>query len=801
MANYYEDNANEKNLNISKVLWQMTNYWYYFPIFFFITLAGAVLYQKTTTPEFRISTKLLISDSNEPQTPILGEDQNAIPVFNLGSQSNIENQLIIITSRRQLKKVLKQLDFSISYFQDNLFRTNEIYQNSPFTVLPDTSKVPLENYDFEIQFISKNKFALTLLHEDIDYSESHSFFEKIETPHFSFTIIPNEENISASNEYIDQDYLFEIRTLEKLAQTYQSNLVLQRINPESSIIEISITENNIRKGKKFLNKLAQNAVNYNLDKKNQIATNTINFIEKELVGVMDSLAAAESVLEDFRSRNEVMDVSFQGQMIITQSNELENEKATLEAKLDYLNYLVENIESNFDLNEIVAPSSMGVENPVLNQLIGEFASLNAEKSSLQFNTSSENPNIIRINRQIRALKTSILETTKSLIETTKISLADINNRLYQLSNQIRKLPKTEQTLLNIERRFRMNDEMYTYLLERRAEAQLAKSANLPDHEIVEEAILDGQVAPDTTRSALMVVVFGIMLPVVITFLKVYNNNKIQDENDIQEICTNPIIGSIPLSSFKKSSQIINTNSHSQLAEAFRSIRTSINFYAIDKTQKTILITSSVPGEGKTLVAANLASTFAHLGKNTLLVGFDLRMPAINSEMFPFLKPVGLMQYLIGERELENLVQTNHAKTMNVLPAGGVPPNPAELIANKKTEDLFSELKKQFEIIIIDSPPVGLVSDAYLLAEHSDLMLLITRSNVTPKPVFQKCLSDEKMKKMQPLGIVLNGIPSEKKGYSYYYESGEKRKRRKRKKLFGLIPMSFNHKEKSSQSVH
>lgn len=783
MKNYNEYPTEEKSLNIMKLLRQMLKYWYLFPTFFILTLAGVIFHNKTTTPQYQISTQLMISEGNETQSSLMGRGggENTIPGINLGMQNNIENQLIILTSRPQIEKVLKQLDFSISYFQDDLFRTNEIYQKSPFTVIPDTSEVKFSNLDFSVEFHSKDQFTLTLLNENLSYSKTHKFFEKIKTPNFVLTLVPNEDIINAGKQYIGQKYIFKTRTLKSLASYYQSKIMLERVNRESSIIEISLTENNIQKGVNFLNKLAQNSVNYTLEKKNQIATNTIEFIEKQLVSVMDSLAAAESVLEDFRSRNEVMDVSFQGQAIITQSNELENEKAALESRLDYLNYLLKNIENNLDIQEIVAPSAMGVNDPVLNQLIGELASLNAEKSSLQFNTNAENPSITRINHRIKTLRNSLLQTTRSIIETTKLSLNDINKRLYQLSQEIRKLPKTEQTLLNIERKFRMNDEMYTYLLERRAEAQLAKSANLPDHEIVEEAISHGQVSPDSTRSMLMVAVFGLMLPAVISFLKVYNNDKIQEESDISELTSHPIIGTVPRHSNAKKRLLLEANSHSPLGESFRNIRTSIGFYALEQKEKTILVTSSVPSEGKTVLAANLASSFAQLGKSTLLMGFDLRMPAINDEMFPDLKDLGIVHYLLGEKEWETLIQPSQAGNLNIITSGNIPPNPTELIANKKTDQLFANLKKHFEIIIIDTPPVGLVSDAYLLTKFSDLTLLVTRQNVTPKSILKKCLNDEKMKKVEHLGIILNGEQHERKNYSYYYENSKKKAKKKLKK--------------------
>ncbi len=775
MTDTGETTFNEKGLDFKKLFKRAVKYWYYFPIFFVAAVVVVAFYYKTTTPEYRISARLLISEGGESRSSMhSGSAENAMPGISLGLQSNFDNQTIILTSLQQIENTLAQLDFTVSYFSDELFLKKEIYNSSPFRVIIDSSKVAVSNLDFSLEFISRDQFILNLENDSRTYSGQHKFFEKIESPLFAFSVVPKEELIGDQNNHVDNRYIFKIRTRESLAGYYQGKIRLERIQSGASIVDISITESNIRKGIKFLNNLAQNSVSYTLDKKNQIATNTINFIERQLVGVMDSLSAAETVLEEFRSRNKVMDVSYQGQMIITQSGDLESQKAELVARLDYYTYLLEYVQSNRDVQDITVPSAMGVSDPILNQLIGELSTLNAERSSLQFNSSIENPNITRIDHRIRTLRNSIVENTKSIITTTNLSLNDLNNRLYQLSQQIQKLPKTEQTLLNIERRFRMNNEMYTFLLERRAEAQLAKAANMPDNEIVELARVRGQVAPDKTRSILLIFVFGLMLPGIIVFLKVYSNNKVQEEEDLTSITQKPIMGTVPFSKrlSKEKSIIINTSSHSSIAESIRNLRTSISYFGIGKQQKTILITSTIPGEGKTFIAANLASAFAQLGKSTLLIGFDLRMPKIDNKMIPSLNDNGLVHYLLGEKDWRNILQPTDYGTLNVIIAGGSPPNPSELIASRETELLFADLKKHFEVIIIDSPPIGLVSDAYLLAAYSDLTMIIARQNLTPKDLFRKNMNNPKTKQLQHVALVLNGTEHETKNYGYYYEGGK-----------------------------
>ena len=769
----YDVVESEKNFDIKKLFFRALRYWYFFPIFLFVAIVIALISYKTTVPLYQISTQVLISESQGAQTGRIGVSEKALPGITLGGQSHIENQLIILSSRHQIEKTIKQLDFEISYFEKELFRKQEIYKDSPFRVIIDSSEVVPRGATFNVEFKSKDRFLLE--REGSGPKEEFKFFEKIVGPGYVFTIIPVEENI-AKTKYWEKDYQFKVNHLSALVSEYKAKIYLDQVGFGSTIVQISIQENNTQKGIDFLNKLAQNSVAYTLERKNQIAMNTIAFIEGQLIGVADSLGAAENILENFRSSNVVMDVSYQGQMIITQSKDLEEQKSALMAKLDYYSYLNDYINQNRDMHEVAVPSSMGIEDPVLTQLISQLSTLNAERSALRFNATTENPNIARINASIDNLKINIQESLRSVIAATNLSLNDINNRLVQLSGEIRKLPHTEQRLLNIERTRQMNNETYTFLLNKLTEAQLAKAANRPDNEIVEMAMVKEMVVPDLTRSLLLVFILGIFLPAVLIFVIIFTNDKILEIEDIKEFSSLPIIGEVPLE--KKNAKIVpsdedgveqNVPGNTILAEAFRSIRTSLGYYSNHGGSKTVLITSTLPGEGKSFCALNLARSFAQLNKKTLLIEYDMRRPSLSKQAEITANGNGLSSYYTGAAKIEDIInQDPERDNLHIILAGHIPPNPAELIAGDATAKFMEEVQSKYDMIIIDTPPIGVVADAQLLTGHADVNIIVVRHNFTPKPVLKMNLKDEKINKVPHLSIMMNGIPFQRREYNYRY---------------------------------
>nr|WP_321451536.1 polysaccharide biosynthesis tyrosine autokinase [uncultured Carboxylicivirga sp.] len=759
----------EKSFDFWKIILRALRYWYILPICLVITLAAVFYLYKSTVPLYKVNAQLLIS-GDQKEVPTIGSAEGALPGINIGAYSNIENQLVILTSTKQIEKTLANLDFQVSYFEDETFYQREIYNESPFTVKLETPKSDLVYRHYNIKFTDEKTFELTK-DKNPDFKEKHVFFEKINLDGNEFAIIPNEDNIGKSS-YLSTQYSFTINSEFYLVSYYKSRVSINNFHRGSSVFDISLDVNNVQKGKDFINELARNSVNYTLEKKNQVANNTIRFIESQLIGVGDSLSVAKSVLENFRSRNEMMDVSAQGQMIIDKTQELQVEKNLLQTQLDYFNYLVDYMKGDQDVLNLLPPSAYGVENPMIGQMITELSTLNAEKEGLQFNSKIENPNVARIARRMDVLKRSIEQQAQSNIQSTNKAINGVDQRLMALSRDIRRLPKQEQKLLDIERKFQTTDKMYTYLIERRSDAQLAKAANTPDNEVVEYARAAGIVKPNVKTFLIMVVFFGVFLPFGIIFLIVMTNNKILDREDLESKTQIPLIGVVPR--WSKSEDILNgmLNPRSSISETIRSIRTSLEFYPTNGGARKILLTSGLPGEGKSITSVNIAISYAQLGKKTLLIDFDMRRPTIDKVLKIKSNGTGLSRHLSSTDKDMHLIETTEYPNLDVIPAGVTPPNPAELIARDRTNTLLQELERLYEVIVIDSPPIGLVTDAALLQKYADLTIFVTRHNHTPKAMLFNLLKDSKVTKIKNLCLLLNDLPVTKRAYNSYAYSGK-----------------------------
>ncbi|MDR2926692.1 MAG: formate--tetrahydrofolate ligase [Cytophagaceae bacterium] len=764
-----EETEQEKNIDIKKIFFRALNYWYIFLICVVLTSTYAVYSYLTTTPIYKIGTKVMIGRDNSAATGVGGGSGQSIMPTIVTQNSYYENQYIILTSRRQVERTLRQLDFEISYYMRDRYREIEIYKNSPFRVIIDSTTVKPGNLSFDIHFMSKDQFRLSLT--EGEFSQEVKFFEKVNHPRFAFTIVPVEENIASGN-YVDGIYRFAINTMDRLTGQYQRKIQMSSVTGGSTVVELSIQENNVQKGMDFLNKLAQASCDYTLDRKNYIATNTITFIEKQLAGAADSLGVAENVLEDFRTRNAVMDVSLQGQTIMTRSRELESQREALRQSLNYYDYLQRYLEENKSIQDMIAPSSQGIDDPSITGNIAELMRLNTLRAQELFNSSPENPNVVRMNSSIDNLKRSIIETIKMVKNNTQSAMDDINNRIMALSGDMRKLPKTEQAMANIQRKYMQSEGMYNFLMQKRSDAQLAKAGNMPDNEIIEEALPGAKIAPDLNKTIMLILIGGLVIPLVIVFLTIFMNDKVLDIEDIKSITSLSIIGQIPFEQRKggkKKKAIFSSDQpNTVLAESFRSVRVSIGFYAKHKTTKTILVTSTLPGEGKSFCSINLAHSFAQLGKKVILVEFDMRRPSVGRQLG--IKPeTGLSHYFTGEKSIDNVIHKDTGiPNFHIIFSGQIPPNPSELIASEDTAALITTLQNEYEIVIIDTPPLGLVADAHLLTSYSDVNLLVIKHNSTPKPVLRMNLKEDKTKNTPNLAIILNGVMFRKREYNYQY---------------------------------
>ncbi|MBN2805192.1 MAG: polysaccharide biosynthesis tyrosine autokinase, partial [Prolixibacteraceae bacterium] len=790
------NNQDEETIDLKLLFNYLIGNIWWFALSIFLALVIAFLANRYTTKIYNISTTVLISDDTKgsPFGKNVGGSLDMLSGFGMyPSLENFENQSIILKSYSQVRRTIDQLNFEVSYYSQGRIARNEIYTAAPFEVIFSDDHPQLLGAKFMLSIDQDGMMKIDLNADEgqlyhygndevlgkvsgLDYSAKVKPGERIQTEHFDF-YLKIRENF---NPEVTNNYYFYFNNPHQLTLSYQNRLVLEPMSKGASMLQISIEDQNASKAIDFLNKLTSEYLLRNLEKKNEIANNTIQFIDSQLDTISKSLNIAETDLQTFRSKNKMMDLSFQSQQVFQQLQDLENQKMEVEMQNQYYKYLLTYIEENQDVESILAPSAMGVNDPLLNSLILEINQLSVEKSSLtNIKKGADFGPLQKLDAQIRNAKDNISENASNLVKSSNISLNELNKRINRLMASINDLPETERQLFGIQRKFVLNDNLYTFLLERRAEAQIAKASNTADNEIIDPAMVTGNGAPIKPKKMInfaIALILGFVVPALVIFLKEFFNMKVDSPEVVKRMTNKPIIGYIPNSGV--GDLTISDAPDSPWAEAFRIVRTKLQFTIKEKQHPVVLVTSSVPGEGKSFIAINLASVNAIAGKKTVLVGFDLRRPQI-AQRFKIDKNMGVTNYLIGDATIDQIIQKTGNPFLDVIPSGIIPPNPAELISDEKTLVFLEELRKRYDYIVLDTAPLSPVSDSHHLCRLADAILFVVRDKYTHKQIMQSTLDELKSNNQENLSIIINDIQLNRKryggkyGYSYGYRYGYK----------------------------
>ncbi len=767
---------------------RLINRWYWFAISLFVSVGVGYLIMKSSAPLYRNNLLMLFSEATgrQQQQNRNAGDMMQFEMFDV--QGNIEDELGVIRSFPVINKTLKELNLGISYFSKEGLITNELYKNSPFMVMIDPEYSQPVELMFQVEILSNDRFRLSAKTDDdinlvnyarneitgtvkgFKFTQEFSFGDEIKLNDVKFRVLLNGNYDSEL--YENSKLFFKFNDLDLLTYSYQELLNIERVSAQSSLVTIELTGGNALLVTDFLNKLAEVYLAKNLDKKNQIANKTIKFIEGQISEIADSLGYTSNQLKDFRTENNVMDINALSQSVNSQMRALEDQKAVLIVKSKYYDYIKEYFENNKDLTDLLAPSALGVEDPQLTLLINQLTTANAARALKIDNNTPKNMQLPSLNAQINNLKKTILEQIDYIVNTSNITINDINNRIAKLNHEVQNLPSIEKQLRNIQRDFSLNDAIYTFLLTKRSESQIASASNSPDYEVADPSKLSSatQVAPKTAMILISALFLGLMAPIGLIMLLSAFDDSITDRRDVDKITHFPHLGTIskndrntllPIFDFPKS----------HIAESFRSVRTSLQFFQKGQPKQKILVTSSMTGDGKTFISMNLASAFSYYGKKTLLLEFDLRNPKI-SEYMGLENIKGLSSYLINDARLEDIIQKTSMKNLDVIPAGEIPPNPVELIASDNTKNMMDILQSIYDYIIIDTPPIGVVTDSYLLMEHSDANIFAVRLNHTDKKLFSTLMRDLEQKDISNIALLIND-DEEKTQSSYYDNSGGK----------------------------
>lgn len=745
----------ESSIDFKKVLSLIIRNWYWFAASIIVFAVAAFSWNFFSTPIYQVETKILINDEGSTfMDPQMLVGQAFAP-----NAYKVRKEMQVLGSYSLTVEVLPKLPLEANWMRKDGFRRKLVYP-PPFRIEYDSSH--FQDNKTPITIVAINPMQIVVSYSELESGkismDTVSLGEYFESPLFRFKLTPSAKVL------VGTPYQVTINNRNRLIHYFNRVELIEE--KYSSAITVRFNDVSAQRAADYLDALSQSFLNHGIKRKNMIALNTIHFIESQLESVTDSLRYSENKLEAFRRIRGATDLDFQTQKTLELLDGLEKDKARAVVFLNYYEYLKGSITQDLELNKLVVPSSMGISDDVLNKLVLDLMQFYSEKTEITVNSKKDNPMLGAIGYKIEERKKTILENINGLIYSTKISIKNYDDRIVKYQAEISKIPEKEKELLSFQRKFKLNDEIYTFLLTKRSELQIAAASNFPENEVLDGASVDRAriVSPNKRINFLIAIFLSITIPLFIIYLRSQFVDRFEESGQLDKFGY-PVIGEL-IHSDLTGPFVVNQEHISVFADSYRLLRTNIKFLIGGGESKIILVTSTFAGEGKSFVSRNIAASFALAGHKTVLVNCDLRKP----EKEFFLKNDrlgGLSAYLSNNTDYENLIQKSEVENLSFISSGLVPPNATELIDSPRMFDLMGELKKQYEIIIIDSPPIGIVADSYIIAQQSDLLLFVVRLNHSRLNGIEKILKSISQKEFRKVAITANDLSPRYFGYGYY----------------------------------
>lgn len=767
--------------DIRKILRLVLRNWYLFVIFVPLGLGSAWVYHRYTVPVYRASITMLFKVDQERNfsASVLTEGFGLSP-----EMRSFENQSFIIRSHAMVLRAVNRLDFGVSYFSKGRLKDTELYDPLPFVVAFDSLHPQLLNTNFNANVLADGRIQLSVRSEGgplhnydkasnvghsgpVVFDQTVQAGESVEHSAFSFRI----KAAPGRSAPVPGTYMFRFNSHSAIASSLRGALNVAPYREGSSIIFISTTGQQPQKLVRFLNTFSEEVIDNNLERKNNMANRSIEFIQRQLVQVADTLKVTQQKLMDFRRENRFMMPSEMSSRLSEEFFEYEREQRLMEVSLTYLSDLHQRLSTNdLDDNDYLLPAFSSEPAALIQSVVKEHIDLLKEAALVAAESGGNNPYRLELARKIEMSQSSLLIAIEKQMESIRMKQTELRRQLGRLTSRIGDLPELERDFLALERSHKLNDAIYTFLLQKSSEMQIAKASNVPDNEVLDQASASGPILPNKKSNYSKGLMAGLILPALIIALRELFNTRIRGREDLEGHFRDvPIVGEI-LRAKDSPENVVIAESNSVVAESFRSLRARLRFLLAQNPGKIISVTSTNTGDGKTFCAVNLATAFALTGKKTALVGFDLRKPRL-SQIFGLSNMPGISNYLIGQVSLDDIRKPSGHENLCIIPAGVIPPNPSELISSAQTQAFFQELRAHFDIVIVDTPPVGLVSDGRLLMDLADCHLFVVRSGVTEKEHFNLTMSNLVAEGVKCMGLVLNDVTTTHKGYGYYTSSG------------------------------
>lgn len=760
-----------ETFNIRELITPYLSRWHWFAIGGFVALLLAFLYVRYTTPQYKASAIIMLKDDNK------GGIMNEFSILSdleMGVKDNVENEVEVLRSRTLSEKAIKRLNLDVSYLAKNL--KSDLYKTSPvnITVGKISEKFEQAKDPLLLEVRGVNDIAYDLYHEG-KLLGKYNYGELVNNQIGQLVVNKSEGTF----ENADFVVFAKIEDFKSVAAAYKKNLKVDLLGKNTSVLEISAVNSSRVKAEDYLNTLIDIYNSDAIAERRAISENTSDFLTQRLDVLTKELDEVEKTTERFKKDHQVTDIASNANLYTQNASEFEKRYLDINTRVE----LIDNVIKGFIDTETTGKTFPMLDaltaDPALSAAINEHNRLVLSRNESAVNAGPENFRIKQLDEQILSLKKTIKDNLLLLKSNLNIQKSDIGRQQRVLSGRVSSVPTLEREFREITRQQGVKDALYLYLLEKREEAEISTVALAPNAKVIDRASSSNiPIAPKKNIIFLAALVFGLAIPFIIIYLKTLFDTKVKSKADVNKYLSAPFLGDVPHS--KSNDRIIKANSTSDFAEALRIVRTNMDFVLsniAENKNRTIFVTSSLPKEGKTFMAMNLAGTFALSGKKTLLIEMDVRNPKIGKLLK--LPSQGLTNYLASSNIDINSVITKvpDFEELYVLPAKVVPPNPAELLMNSKVSEMFDYLKTKFDYIIVDTAPVRLVADTLLTAKNADAFVYVVRENYTTKQMLKEVQKLYKENKLPNMSVLLNDTTSqvnESYGYGYSQALSEKK---------------------------
>ncbi len=768
----------EEQFNIQEILFRCLVHWPWFVFSVIVCIACAWGYLRLTTPVYNTSATVLIKDDKKGSGASMSSELERMGLDGfVSSSNNVDNEIEVLRSKSLAREVVNHLGLFVTYKDEDEFPSRELYRTSPVVVSLTPQEADKLPHPMEVSMTLQPTGAMDV-QITIGEKEYRKQFEKLPavfpTDEGTIAFFANNDTLSSfrpENVTKERHITAFINRPFSVAKGYANSLSITPTSKMTSVVVISLKNSNTRRGKDFINKLLEMYnVNANNDK-NEVAQKTAEFINERIGIISKELGSTEQDLENFKRSVGITDLSSEAQIALTGNAEYEKKRVENQTQIN----LVMDLQRYMQGNEYeVLPSNIGLQDAASAGAIDRYNEMLVERKRLLRTSTENNPTIINLDTSIRAMRSNVQATLDATLKGLQITKEDLAREASRYSRRISDAPTQERQFVSIARQQEIKAGLYLMLLQKREENAITLAATANNAKIIDEALADNNpVFPKKMMVYLAALLLGIGLPVGVIYLIGLTKFKIEGRVDVEKLTSLPVIGDIPLADEKSGSIAVFENQNNLMSETFRNVRTNLQFI-LENGKNVILVTSTISGEGKSFVSSNLAISLSLLGKKVVIVGLDIRKPGLNKVFNLSRKEHGITQFLTNPTvDLMDLVQPSDInKNLFILPGGAVPPNPTELLARDGLEKAIETLKASFDYVILDTAPVGMVTDTLLIGRTADLSIYVCRADYTRKAEFSLINELSENNKLPNLCIAINGLDLQKKKYGYYYGYGK-----------------------------